>query len=166
MRPTMAEMLPVPIGLPGSISPHDQALDQARAFAAAEKAKHTVGVYRRGFLAFTEWCAANQACALPATIETTAAHLFVVVMWTLCLRKMRPTMAETLPVPIGLPGSISPHDQAHDQARAFAAAEKAKHTVGVYRRGFLAFTEWCAATKRAPFRLPSRPRQHIFSWWL
>src|SRR5215472_3319575 len=75
MRPTMAEMLPVPIGLPGSISPHDQALDQARAFAAAEKAKHTVGVYRRGFLAFTEWCAANQACALPATIETTAAHL-------------------------------------------------------------------------------------------
>ena len=35
-------------------------------------------------------------------------------------------MAETLPVPIGLPGSISPHDQALDQARAFAAHRRGR----------------------------------------
>src|SRR5262249_51255367 len=112
MRPTMAETLPVPIGLPGSISPHDQALDPAPALAAAANAQHPVRECRRRLLALTESCAANQECALTNTIEPTSAHHCVMAKWTLCLRKMRPTMAETLPVPIGLPGSISPHDQA------------------------------------------------------
>jgi site-specific recombinase XerD len=67
-----AALVPAPARALGNLAP---VAEQAREFARRARAKSTVRCYETDWSDFSEWCARQQACSLPASPETVACYI-------------------------------------------------------------------------------------------